>query len=180
MSFDKQVSETCKACYFHIRALRHIRASLTTEASKTIAAATVGSRLELCSSLLAGTSVSNLACPQRVQNTLARVVTQKPRFCHITPVLFFLICIGLRFATELALKSLRLLTGCYNFSSHHTLLLSSRDMFRRGHSALLHFCQYVFPHVKPPGQPPNHFHLLLRVSGMHCPIICLPFQLFLF
>ena len=29
MSFDKQVSETCKACFFHIRALRHIRASLT-------------------------------------------------------------------------------------------------------------------------------------------------------
>ena len=45
MSFDKQVSETCKACYFHIRALRHIRTSLTIEASKTIAAAIVGSRL---------------------------------------------------------------------------------------------------------------------------------------
>ena len=87
MSFDKQVSETCKACYFHIRALRHIRASLTTVASKTIAAAIVGSRLDFCNSLLAGTSVSNLARPQRVQNTLARVVTQKPRFCHITPVL---------------------------------------------------------------------------------------------
>ena len=87
MSFDKQVSETCKACYFHIRALRHIRASLTTEASKTVAAAIVGSRLDFCNSLLAGTSVSNLARLQRVQNTLARVVTQKPRFCHITPVL---------------------------------------------------------------------------------------------
>ena len=34
MSFDKQVSETCKACFFHIRALRHIRASLTIEAFK--------------------------------------------------------------------------------------------------------------------------------------------------
>ena len=45
MSFDKQVSETCKACFFHIRALRHIRASLITEASETIAAAIVGSRL---------------------------------------------------------------------------------------------------------------------------------------
>ena len=88
MSFDKQVSETCKACYFHIPALRHIRASLTTEASKTIAAAIVGSRLDFCNSLLAGTSVSNLARLQRVQNTLARVVTQKPRSCHITPVLF--------------------------------------------------------------------------------------------
>ena len=82
-----QVSETCKACYFHIRALRHIRASLTTEASKTIAAAIVGSRLDFWNSLLAGTSVSNLARLQRVQNTLARVVAQKPRFCHITPVL---------------------------------------------------------------------------------------------
>ena len=87
MSFDKQVSETCKAWYFHIRALRHIRASHTTEASKTIAAAIVGSRLDFCNSLLAGTSVSNLASLQRVQNTLARVVAQKPRFCHITPVL---------------------------------------------------------------------------------------------
>ena len=87
MSFDKQVSETCKACYFHIGVLRHIRASLTTEDSKTIAAAIVGSRLDFCNSLLAGTSVSNLAGLQRVQNTLARVVAQKPRFCHITPVL---------------------------------------------------------------------------------------------
>ena len=87
MSFDKQVSETCKACYFHIRAFRHIRTSLTIEASKTIAAAIVGSRLDFCNSLLAGTSDSNLTRLQRVQNTLARVVAQKPRFCHITPVL---------------------------------------------------------------------------------------------
>ena len=47
----------------------------------------VGSRLDYCNSLLAGTSVSNLARLQLVQNTLARVVAQKPRFCHITPVL---------------------------------------------------------------------------------------------
>ena len=33
MSFDKHVSETCKACYFHIRVLLHIRVSLATEAS---------------------------------------------------------------------------------------------------------------------------------------------------
>ena len=84
MSFDKQASETCKVCFFHIR---HIRASLTTEASKTIAAAIIGSRLDFCNSLLAGTSVSNLTRLQLVQNTLARVVAQKPRSCRITPVL---------------------------------------------------------------------------------------------
>ena len=90
ISFGKQISETCKDCktsYFHIRALRHIRSSFTTEACKTVAAAIVGSRLDYCNCLLAGTSVSNLARLQLVQNTLARVVTQKSRFCHIMPVL---------------------------------------------------------------------------------------------
>ena len=48
LSFDKQVSETCKASYFHIRAVRHIRSSLTAEAAKTVATAIVGSRLDYC------------------------------------------------------------------------------------------------------------------------------------
>ena len=96
-----------------------------------------------------------------------------------TSHLFFLICIGFRFATELALKLLRLLSECSNFSSHPILHLSSQSMYRREHSALLQLCQYVFLHVKPPSQPPNHFHLLLQISGTHCQIICHPFQLFL-
>ena len=83
MSFDRHVSETCKASYFHIRALRHIRSSLTTEACKTVAAAIVGSRLDDCNFLLAGRSVSNLARLQIIQNTLARVVTQKSRFAAL-------------------------------------------------------------------------------------------------
>ena len=88
MSFDRQVSEACKASYFHIRALRHIRSSLSTEACKTVAAVTVGSRLDYCNYLLAGTSVSNLARLQLVQNTLARVVTKKILLLYrITPVL---------------------------------------------------------------------------------------------
>ena len=58
-TFDKHVSEICKASYFHIRALHHIPSSLTTEA-KMIAMAIVGSRLDYCNSLLAGTSASNL------------------------------------------------------------------------------------------------------------------------
>ena len=52
--------------------------------------------------------------------------------------------------------------------------------YRREHSALLQPCQSVFPHVEPPLHPPNHFHLLLQISGTHCQIICHLFQLFLF
>ena len=106
MSFDKQVSETCKASYFHIRALRHIRSSLTTEACKTIAAAIVGSRLDYCNSLLADTSLSNLACLQLVQNTLARVVTEKSRFCRITPVLSDLYWLPVRYRIDFKIATI--------------------------------------------------------------------------
>ena len=180
MSFDKQVSETCKACFFHIRALRHISASLTTEASKTIAVAIVGSRLDYCNSLLAGTSVSNLTRLQHVQNALARVVAQKPRFCHITPVLSDLHWLPVRH--RITFKIATVTFGILQFQiliSQPILHLSSQNMYQHEHSALLQFCLYVFPHVKPPSQPPNLFHLLLQISGTHCQVICHPFQLFL-
>ena len=78
-----------------------------------------------------------------------------------TSHLFSLICIGFRFAIELALKLLRLLSGCYNFNSPLILHLSSHDMYRHEHSAL-HLLSICVPHIKPPWQPPNNFHLLLR------------------
>ena len=87
MSFDKHVSEVCRASYFHIHALRHIRSLHTTDAAKTVASTIAGSRLDYCNSLLADRSVLNLSRLQLVQNTLARVVAQKPRYCRITPVL---------------------------------------------------------------------------------------------
>ena len=70
----------------------------TTEAAKTIASALVGSRLDYCNSLLAGTSVSNLARLQLVQNTLAR---RSPRNrSSIMSHLFSLICTGFSFLIE--------------------------------------------------------------------------------
>ena len=180
MSFDKQVSETCTACYFHIRALRYIRASLSAEASKTIAAAIVGSRLDFCNSLLAGTSASNLTRLQRVQNTtLAWVVAQKPRFCHITPVLLNLLWLPVRHRVsfKIATVTFRVL------QSQQPSYLSSlipRYVPARALRSSSSFSQYAFLHVKPPWQPPNHFYLLLQMFGMHCQTICLPFQLFKF
>ena len=93
--------------------------------------------------------------------------------------LFFLISIGFRFATELVLKWLRLLLRCSNFSSHPIWHPSFQNMYLREHSALLHRCQYAFPHAKLPWQALNRFHLLLRTSGMHCQVIFHLFPLFL-
>ena len=52
-----------------------------------VAFAIVSSRLEYCNSVLAGMSTDNLDWLQRVQNSLARVVTETPRRDYVTPVL---------------------------------------------------------------------------------------------
>ena len=77
----------CKSANYHIRAIRHIRSSLTTDMAKTVASALVNSRLDHVSSVLYGTSAVNIANLQRVQNTLTRVVTSTKRFELIRPVL---------------------------------------------------------------------------------------------
>ena len=87
LSFDQHVNNTCKSCYHHIRALRHIRESLPEEVVKIVACSVIGSRLDYCNSLLNGTSKSNLNKLQRVQNTLARVVLRQRKYDHITPAL---------------------------------------------------------------------------------------------
>ena len=178
MSFDKQVSETCKACYFHIRALRHIRTSLTIEASKTIAAAIVGSRLDFCNSLLAGTSVSNLTRLQRVQNTLARVVAQKPRFCHITPVLSDLhwLPVRHRISFKIATVTFRVL------QSQQPSYLSSlipRYVPARALRSSSSFSICVPPR-KTTMATSKSFSSVAPSIWNSLQTICLPFQLFLF
>ena len=67
---------------------------------KTVASAIVGSCLDFCNSLLAGTSALNLSHLQLVQNTLAHVVAQKPCYCHITLVPIDLHWLPVRQQTE--------------------------------------------------------------------------------
>ena len=52
-----------------------------------VACGIVGSSLDYCNSLYAGMSEANFDKLQRVQNTMARVVTGHKRSDHITPVL---------------------------------------------------------------------------------------------
>ena len=87
LSFDKHVDNVCRDCHFHIRALRHVRSAMSRETANMVACVIVSSRHDYCNSVLAGMSSANLDRLQRVQNTLARVVTGTQRRDHITPVL---------------------------------------------------------------------------------------------
>ena len=74
LTFEAHVKSLTKTCYFHIRALRHIRSSIDLETAKSVANAIVSSRLDYANSLLYGISGSNMLKLQRVQNSLARVI----------------------------------------------------------------------------------------------------------
>jgi len=107
VTFDQHrpTTNVVRACTYHMRALRHIRPLLTTDAAKTIASAITGARLDYCNSLLYGSSVRNLDRLQKVQNQLAQVL-----FCS---------CLGRRVSRTLDANC----TGC---RSHNELSLKWR------------------------------------------------------
>jgi len=83
LKFDQHVQNVCKSAYYHIRALKHIRSSLSSDMARTVASALVNSRHDSANSVLYGTSAANISRLQRVQNALARVVTYTKRAEHI-------------------------------------------------------------------------------------------------
>ena len=88
---DGQTVSICGAlsryCFFHLRRIRSINQSLTSEATRTLVNAFVSSRLDGCNSLLAGVSSQLLNKLQVIQNAAARLVTGARRSEHMTPVL---------------------------------------------------------------------------------------------
>jgi len=60
LTFDQHVLNTVRNCNFHLRALRHIRSSLTPDVANMMACSVIGSRIDYCNSLLIGISEQNL------------------------------------------------------------------------------------------------------------------------
>ena len=87
LSFDDHVSDVCKSCNYHIRALRHVRPMLSTRIANEVACSIVASRLDYCNSLLFNMSASNIGRLQCLQNNLARVVCNAPVRSSAPPLL---------------------------------------------------------------------------------------------
>ena len=75
LNFRKRISQTCRACFYHIPDLRRIRKSQSLDFAKQIAVALVSSKLDYCNSIFHNMPEKDITRLQRVQNCLARVVT---------------------------------------------------------------------------------------------------------
>jgi hypothetical protein len=81
LTLDMHISSVCKSPIYHIRALHHIRNSLTDDTSKAVTVALVQLPLNYGNSILYGISKSKLTQLQRVQNYVARIVLRRhPHF----------------------------------------------------------------------------------------------------
>ena len=87
MSFSDQINSVSKSCHFHIRDIRRIRHFLPLSTATALANSLVSSKLDYCNSLYSGISQTNLNKLQRIQNSLARVITNTSKYQHITPTL---------------------------------------------------------------------------------------------
>ena len=103
MSMAVHVSRVCQVTYCQIRSIAKIRKCLTTAACKTIVHALVMSRVDYGNALLFGLPEMLLHKLQMIQNSAARLVTGTHGRDHITPVLFKLHWLPVRYRIEFKL-----------------------------------------------------------------------------
>ena len=75
---------TSKSCFYHIRSFRQIRSSMDHAMAIFVAFDLVSSRLDYANSVLFGCPQKHTARLQRVQQALARVVTQQSSLSPLT------------------------------------------------------------------------------------------------
>jgi len=87
LMMKQHISRIVSSCFFQLRRLRQIRRSAGEEVTKRLVTALVLSRLDYCNAALAGLPESTTRPLQRVQNAVARLITNARSRDHITPVL---------------------------------------------------------------------------------------------
>jgi len=78
LSLSAHVSHITSVCFYYLRQLRLVRRSLTMDAAHTLVRAMIHSRLDYCSSLLAGLPTGQMSCLQSVLRAAARLVLGLP------------------------------------------------------------------------------------------------------
>ena len=87
LDMSAHITSVCRNANFQLQSLKRIRKYLTQDSCAKLIHSFVTSRLDYSNSLLSGLPDCQLQKLQRILNTAARIVSLKPKFEHITPVL---------------------------------------------------------------------------------------------
>lgn len=86
-TFEKQIRAVVKLCFFHLRLLTKVKPLLSHGDLEKAIHAFVISRLDYCNALYIGVPQSLRNKLQLVQNAAARLLSNAPKFAHISPIL---------------------------------------------------------------------------------------------
>ena len=84
---NSHVNNIVRTCYCNLRQISHIRPHLTLEATATLVNSLITSRLDYMNSILVGIPIALRRKLELIQNNAARLVFQKKKRDHITPLL---------------------------------------------------------------------------------------------
>ena len=76
LTVEPHTKTLSSSCFYHIRSLKQIRSSFDDSMAGSVASSLVSSHLDYVNSILYGTSLKNINRLQRIQYSLARVVTE--------------------------------------------------------------------------------------------------------
>ena len=100
LSMATHITKICASSFYYIYNIRRIRKYLSQQSTETLVHAFITSRLDYCNGLLYGLPDCLLNKLQRVQNACARLILKEQRFCHITPLIFKLHWLPIRYRIE--------------------------------------------------------------------------------
>ena len=87
LSYDKHVSKTVSSCVSRLCQINRVKHVFDKRTLKLVINALVFSRLFYCSSVWSNTAKKNVDKLQLVQNFAARIVANKRKYEHVTPIL---------------------------------------------------------------------------------------------
>ena len=138
-SFELHVKNIATSAFLKIREIAYYRKFLTFESAKTLIHAYVTGIIDYCNSLLYGLPNTQIKRLQSVLNTAARVVTMTRKFDHISPVLYELHWLPVKFRIQfkLILLVFKSLNGLAPQYLSDKLVLKSNKKLRSGNQMLL-------------------------------------------
>ena len=100
LNLQEHIHNTRKSGFFHLNNIQRIRKYLSQESARTLVHAFIIGLIDYCNSLLSGLPSVHLLELQRLQNAAAQLISNVPRYSHITPVLCSLHWLPVKFRID--------------------------------------------------------------------------------
>ena len=100
LSMSPHITKLSSSSFYYLYNIWRIRKYLSRWCTETLVHAFITARIDYCNSILYGLPDYCINKLQRIQNAAARLICQQSRFCHITPVLFDLHWLPVKFHIE--------------------------------------------------------------------------------